>query len=70
MFFSVVRGQEDLAVLVEVVDQTFDGVGGVPHQDLRIAGAGEESSQKPEAKRQICGRPKAGAAGAELAESS
>ena len=28
LFFLVVAGQEDLAVLVEVVDQTFDGVGG------------------------------------------
>jgi hypothetical protein len=27
LFFFVVRGLEDLAVLVEVVNQTFDGVG-------------------------------------------
>ena len=31
LLFLVVRGQEDLAVLVEVVDQTFDGVRGVAH---------------------------------------
>jgi len=27
LFFFVVAGEEDLAVLVEAVDQTFDGVG-------------------------------------------
>ena len=27
LFFFVVAGEEDLAVLVEVVNQTFDGVG-------------------------------------------
>jgi hypothetical protein len=31
LFFFVVAGEEDLAVLVEAVNQTFDGVGGVPH---------------------------------------
>ena len=30
-FFSVVAGEEDLAVTVEAVNQTFDGGGGVPH---------------------------------------
>jgi hypothetical protein len=31
LFFFVVAGEEDLSVLVEAVNQTFDGVRGVSH---------------------------------------
>jgi hypothetical protein len=31
LFFLVVAGEEDLAVLVEAVNQAFDGVGRVSH---------------------------------------
>jgi hypothetical protein len=31
LFFFVVRGQEDLMVLAETVNQTFDGVGRGSH---------------------------------------
>ena len=41
LFFFVVAGEEDLAVLVEAVDQTFDGVGGVPHQGSAYRAPGQ-----------------------------
>ena len=37
----VVAGEEDLAVLVEAVDQTFDGVGRVPHQGSAYRALGQ-----------------------------
>jgi hypothetical protein len=52
LFFFVVAGEEDLAVLVEAVNETQQGVRGVSHQGLRIARAGEESSQRSKGKGQ------------------
>jgi hypothetical protein len=55
LFFFAVAGEEDLAVLVEVVNRTFDGVG-------RGRSHGSEGYAR--------GASSQDAAGAELAESS
>ena len=72
----VAAGQTGVAVMAEAADETQKGVGCVSHQGLRIAGAGEESSQRSKGKRQRS-KPQRGAegrgrmkAGREAAESS
>ena len=65
LFFLVVGGDEDLAVAVGAVDEAQKGVGRVSHRGLRIAGAGEESSQRSKGKSQKV-KPQPGAEGGRL----